>query len=107
LVFLTLGMIMDALPAIIVLLPIIVPLGLQFGMDPLHLAVLIEANVGLGMITPPVGMCLFVSCGISKIPIEKSFKRLFPFIIVLFITLLIISYFPEITLFLPKLLGFK
>ena len=106
-VFLIIGMVMDALPAIIVLMPIIVPLGVQLGMDPLHLAILIEANIGLGMITPPVGMCLFVSCGISKIPIEKSFKRLFPFIIVLLITLLIISYFPEITLFLPRLLGFK
>jgi C4-dicarboxylate transporter DctM subunit len=104
-VFLVLGMIMDALPAIIVLMPIIVPVAIKLGMHPLHLAILVEANVGLGMISPPVGMCLYVSCGISKIPIEKSFKRLIPFLLVLLSTLLIISYVPEITLFLPRLLG--
>jgi C4-dicarboxylate transporter DctM subunit len=105
-VFLVLGMIMDALPAIIVLMPIIVPVAIKLGMDPLHLAILVEANVGLGMISPPVGMCLYVSCGISKIPIEKSFKRLIPFLLVLLATLIIISYVPEITLFLPRILGF-
>jgi C4-dicarboxylate transporter DctM subunit len=106
-VFLVLGMIMDALPAIIVLMPIIAPVAIKLGMSPLHLAILVEANVGLGMISPPVGMCLFVSCGISKIPIEKSIKRLIPFLLVLLTTLLIISYVPAITTFFPHLLGFK
>jgi C4-dicarboxylate transporter DctM subunit len=105
-VFLILGMVMDALPAIIVLLPIIVPIAVSFGMEPVHLGILVEANVGLGMITPPVGICLYVACGISKIPIEKSIKMLFPFLLVLALTTLIISYFPDITLFLPRLLGF-
>lgn len=105
-VFLILGMVMDALPAIIVLLPIIVPIAVSFGMEPVHLGILVEANVGLGMITPPVGICLYVACGISKIPIEKSIKMLFPFLLVLAFTTLIISYFPDITLFLPRLLGF-
>jgi C4-dicarboxylate transporter DctM subunit len=105
-VFLILGMVMDALPAIIVLLPIIVPIAVSFGMEPVHLGILVEANVGLGMITPPVGICLYVACGISKIPIEKSIKMLFPFLMVLALTTLIISYFPDITLFLPRLLGF-
>jgi len=105
-VFLILGMIMDALPAIIVLIPIFVPVALQLGMDPIHLGILIEANVGLGMISPPVGMCLYVSCGISNIPIEKSFKMLIPFLLVLLGTLLMISYIPEITLFIPRLLGY-
>jgi len=105
-VFLILGMVMDALPAIIVLMPIIVPVASQYGLDPIHLGILVEANVGLGMITPPVGICLFVACGISKIPIEKSIRMLIPFLIVLLGTLIIITYFPGITMFLPRLLGF-
>jgi len=105
-VFLILGMVMDALPAIIVLLPIIVPIAVSFGMEPVHLGILVEANVGLGMITPPVGICLYVACGISKIPLEKSIKMLLPFLLVLALTTLVISYVPEITLFLPRLLGF-
>lgn len=105
-VFLILGMVMDALPAIIILLPIIVPVAVSFGMEPVHLGILVEANVGLGMITPPVGICLYVACGISKIPLEKSIKMLLPFLLVLALTTLIISYVPSITLFLPRLLGF-
>ncbi len=105
-VFLIIGMVMDALPAIIILMPIVVPVAISLGMDPIHLGILVEANVGLGMITPPVGICLYVASGISKVPLEKSIKTLMPFMLVLLITLLIISYVPQITLFLPRLLGF-
>jgi len=104
--FLFLGMIMDTLPAIIILLPILVPIGISLGMEPIHLAILIESNVAIGMITPPVGMCLFVGCSLSNIPIESVMKMLIPFFICLIITLLIISYFPYITMFLPRLLGY-
>jgi len=105
-VFLILGAVMDALPAIIVLMPIIVPVGVSLGMHPIHIGILVEAFVGIGMITPPVGMCLYVACGISDIPIEKSIKPLLPFLFALLVTALIISYVPEISLFLPRLLGF-
>ncbi|NOR15215.1 MAG: TRAP transporter large permease subunit [Candidatus Aminicenantes bacterium] len=105
-VFLFLGMVMDTLPAIIVLLPIIMPVAVSLGMEPIHLGILVEANVGLGMITPPVGICLYVACGISKIPIEKSVKALLPFLLVMALTVLVISYVPELTLFLPRLMGF-
>lgn len=105
-VFLILGMFMDALPAIIILMPIVVPVAVSLGMDPIHLGILVEANVGLGMITPPMGICLYVACGVSKVPVEKSIRTLMPFILVLFATLLIISYVPEITLALPRLLGY-
>ena len=104
--FLFLGMIMDTLPAIIILLPILMPIGVSLGMEPIHLAILIESNVAIGMITPPVGMCLFVGCSLSNIPIESVIKMLIPFFICLIITLLIISYFPYITMFLPRLLGY-
>lgn len=106
-VFLILGMVMDALPAIIVLMPIIVPVAVSLGMDPIHLGILVEANVGLGMITPPVGICLYVACGVSDLPVEKSFRTLWPFILVLaLMSLVVISYVPQVTLALPRMLGF-
>jgi len=105
-VFLILGMVMDALPPIIVLMPIFLPVAVSLGMEPIHLGILVAANVGIGMITPPVGICLFVACGISKTPIENVVKPLLPFLIFLIVTLVLITIFPEITLFLPRLLGF-
>jgi len=105
-VFLLLGMIMDALPAIIVLMPIFLPVAVSLGLDPIHFGILIAANVGIGMITPPVGICLFVACGISEVQIGKVVNPLLPFLIFLFITLLIITAFPQVTLFLPRIFGF-
>lgn len=104
--FLFLGMIMDGLPALIILLPILVPIAVALGMEPIHFAILVETNIAIGMITPPVGMCLFVGCSLSNIPIESVMKKLIPFFIALLITLLIISYFPYITMFIPRLLGY-
>ncbi len=105
-VFLLLGMVMDALPAIIVLMPIFLPVAVSLGIDPIHFGILIAANVGLGMITPPVGICLFVACGISEVQIGKVVKPLIPFLILLFISLVIITAFPQVTLLLPQLFGF-
>ena len=105
-VFIMLGMVMDALPAIIVLMPIFLPVAVSLGMEPIHLGILVAANVGIGMITPPVGIFLFVACGISKTPIGSVVRPLLPFLIFLIFTLIIITMFPEITLFLPRLLGF-
>jgi len=105
--FFLLGMIMDALPAIIILMPILVPAGVALGMDPIHIGIFVAANVSMSLFTPPVGVCLYVACGLSKLPIEKVFKPLLPFIAVLLVTLLTISYVPEITLFIPRLLGYS
>jgi len=104
--FLLLGMIMDALPALIILMPILVPVGLSLGMDPIHLGILVEANVGISLISPPVGVCLYVACGLSKEPIETVIRALIPFYLVLVATVLVISYAPEITLFIPRSLGY-
>ncbi len=104
--FLILGMVMDALPPIIILMPILVPVAESFGMDPVHFGILVAANVGIGMISPPVGICLYVACGISKTAIEEVVPHLLPFLLVLVATLMLITFFPSITLFLPRLLGF-
>ena len=105
-VFFLLGMIMDALPALIILMPILVPVGVSLGMHPIHIGILVQANVGVSLISPPVGVCLYVACGLSKQPIETVIKALIPFYIVLVVTVLIISYIPEIALFIPRILGY-
>ncbi len=99
-------MIMDALPALIILMPILVPVGVSLGMDPIHIGILVQANVGISLISPPVGVCLYVACGLSKQPIETVIKALIPFYIVLVFTVLIISYIPEIALYIPRILGY-
>ena len=104
--FFLLGMIMDALPALIILMPILVPVGVSLGMNPIHIGILVQANVGISLISPPVGVCLYVACGLSKEPIENVIKALIPFYIVLVGTVLIISYIPEIALYIPRLLGY-
>ena len=106
LVFLVLGMVMDALPPIIILIPILLPVAESLGMDPIHFAILVAANVGIGMISPPVGICLYVACGISGATIEEVTPQLLPYLLVLFIMLIVITLFPSITLFLPRLLGY-
>ncbi len=107
LVFIILGMIMDALPPIIILMPILLPVAVGLGMEPLHFGILVAANVGIGMVSPPVGMCLYVSCGISGTPIEKVVPRLIPFLAVLFAMLAVITFVPDVTLWLPGALGYE
>ena len=106
-VFIILGMVMDALPPIIILLPILVPVAVAMGMDPLHFGILVAANVGIGMISPPVGMCLYVACGIGGTPIEKVVPRLLPYLGVLLLMLMVITFVPEVALWLPRLLGYE
>jgi len=67
---------------------------------------MIEANVAISLISPPVGVCLYVACGLTRLPIEAVIRPLIPFLLVLITTLLVISYVPEITLFIPRLLGY-
>ena len=107
LVFIVLGMVMDALPPIIILTPILLPVAVEMGMEPLHFGILIAANVGIGMVSPPVGMCLYVSCGISDTPIEKVVPQLIPFLLVLFAMLALLTFVPEVTLWLPEALGYE
>jgi len=104
--FLFLGMIMDGLAALIVLMPIIVPAAVSLGMEPIHIGILCANNIGISMISPPVGVCLFVACGLSELSIEDVIRPLIPFLLVLLGTLLVISYVPSITLMLPRLLGY-
>lgn len=103
--FFVLGMVMDCLPPILILMPILVPVAAAMGIDPVHFGIIVAANVGLGMVSPPVGICLFVSCGLAETPIERAVKPLLPFLLVLFVSLMAITFVPELSLFLPKLFG--
>jgi C4-dicarboxylate transporter DctM subunit len=103
--FFFLGMIMDGTPALLILMPILTPIAMRFGIAPIHFGILVEANVAIGMITPPVGLCLYTACGIANIPIERVVKPLIPMIAILTMTMLTITYVPGFSLFLPRLLG--
>jgi C4-dicarboxylate transporter DctM subunit len=87
-------------------MPILVPAGAALGMEPIHIGILVACNVGISLISPPVGVCLYVACSLSKLSIEAVIRPLIPFLLVLVGTLIVISYVPEITLFIPRLLGY-
>lgn len=100
------GALMDIFSAIIVVVPIIVPMGLAYGIDPAHLGIIFLVNLELGYLTPPVGMNLFLSSYRFKMPLPKVYRAVVPYLIILAIGVLIITYVPWITLFIPSLMGY-
>jgi tripartite ATP-independent transporter DctM subunit len=100
---LVVGMLMDIFSAIIVVVPIITPIALKFGVDPVHLGIIFLTNLEIGYLTPPVGLNLFISSFRFEKPIIKIYSATLPFILMLFIALLLITYIPDISLFLLKL----
>jgi C4-dicarboxylate transporter DctM subunit len=104
LVFFLIGIFMDTVPAILILVPILTPMALARGIEPIHFGILVEVNVALGMATPPIGNCLFAACAVAGIPLERVMKPIWPMIVVLTITMFIITYAEGITMFLPRLL---
>lgn len=103
LILLALGMIMDMAPLILITTPILLPVVTKVGMDPVQFGVVMMLNLGIGLITPPVGSTLFVGCSIAGISIEKIAKSLKPFYIMLFVYLLCLTFIPQLTLWLPNL----
>jgi len=82
--------------------PIMLPVALALGYDPIALGVVMTVNLAIGQVTPPVGVNLYVACGISKISLKEISKSVGPFVIASVVVLLLITYLPEIILFLPK-----
>lgn len=103
-ILLVLGMFMDMAPLILIATPILLPVALEAGMDPVQFGVVLILNLAIGLVTPPVGTCLFVGCAIGKIPIEKATKGMLPFYGAMIVILLLITFVPDITLKLPELL---
>ncbi|MEY8750628.1 TRAP transporter large permease [Alkalicoccobacillus gibsonii] len=100
---LTIGMFMETIAALVILFPVLLPVAVSIGMDPVHFGVLMVLCLMVGLSTPPVGVCLFVASGFAKVPIGKTVKELMPFFAVAFIVILLVSYIPSLSLFLPSL----
>lgn len=101
LMLLALGTLMDMAPLILILTPILMPVIVDIGVDPVHFGMIMLVNLGIGLITPPVGAVLFVGAAIGKVTIENTVKALLPFYIALFMVLLAVTYIPAISLWLP------
>jgi C4-dicarboxylate transporter, DctM subunit len=97
------GMFFEASAAILILAPILVPIANQFGIDPVHFGMVMIVNLAMGMVTPPVGVNLFISCKITNISLEEITKGVLPFLVLLIIYVLVISYVPTLSLWLPNL----
>ena len=102
---LVVGALMDIFSAILVVVPLITPIALNFGVDPVHLGVIFLANLGIGYSTPPVGMNLFIASFRFEKPILKLYVATIPFLIILLIALGLITYIPELSLWLVELMG--
>lgn len=105
LLLLFVGTLINASAAVVILTPILLPVAISFGINPLFFGVLMVVNLAIGCITPPVGLDLFVVSAVTKLPIETITKRIIPYIVVLILDLIILTYFPQIILFVPTILG--
>jgi tripartite ATP-independent transporter DctM subunit len=100
------GMIMETSASVILLAPILLPIAIQLGIHPLHFALVMLVNLNIGLITPPVGVCLFAAAPIAGISIEKISKAVFPFICAEVFALMLLTYIPELVLIVPRMMGF-
>ncbi|MET3493456.1 TRAP transporter large permease [Variovorax boronicumulans] len=101
------GIFIEPLPGVMVLAPILAPVAMKLGVDPVHFAMIVIFNLTLGMITPPVGGLLFVTCNVSKVPMSALVKELVPFLWAHGAVLMILTFVPALSTWLPRALGFK
>ncbi len=104
-ILLLLGTFMDMSPLIVITTPIFLPVVQQLGMDPVQFGIMLMINLGIGLVTPPVGSVLFVGCAVAKIPIEATIKTIWPFYLALFAALMAVTYIPAVSMTLPRLFG--
>ncbi|HEY7973137.1 MAG: TRAP transporter large permease [Xanthobacteraceae bacterium] len=102
---LVLGCLVDMAPSILICTPILLPVMVNFGVDPVHFGMIMMLNLGIGLCHPPVGAILFVGCAVGKVTIEEVMRRIWPFYGVMFAVLMLVTYVPSISLWLPRLLG--
>lgn len=105
LILLAVGIFMDMTPAVLIFTPIFLPVVETIGIDPVHFGIIMVMNLCIGLCTPPVGSVLFVGIGVAGIPLEKVIKPLIPLFIAMIVVLMIITFFPSLTMFLPEWLG--
>ncbi len=103
LVLLIIGTFMDMTPAVLIFTPIFLPVVVALGMDPVHFGIVLVLNLCIGLCTPPVGTILFVGSGIANVSVSQVVKPLLPFLLIMVLVLLLITYIPEISMYLPRL----
>ena len=106
LILLILGMIMDMAPIILIATPILLPVAQSIGISPIQFGIMVVLNCGIGLLTPPVGAVLFIGSAVAKRPMEKVVKATLPFYLCMLITLLLLTFIPAISLWLPSLFGY-
>jgi C4-dicarboxylate transporter DctM subunit len=101
-IFIVFGAVLEGLPAMIVFVPVMYPIATQLGIDPLHYGILIIAAIGIGVFMPPIGVGLFVACAIAKMNIVDSAKYMAPYLVILVLGLMVVTFIPWFTLVLPQ-----
>jgi C4-dicarboxylate transporter DctM subunit len=99
-----LGIPMETAPALVIVTPVLAPIALAVGIDPIHMGIVICLNLVLGLITPPVGAVLFAVCGMANMPIERLSKAIWPPFLVSLVVLGIVTYVPWLSTYLPRLI---
>jgi C4-dicarboxylate transporter DctM subunit len=105
LLLLVAGSFMEATSVVLIFAPIMFPVATALGIHPVHLGIIMTVNMEIGMITPPVGLNLFVTSGISQLPVTAVIRAALPWLVVLFLALVIVTYVPWVSLVLPQWLG--
>jgi tripartite ATP-independent transporter DctM subunit len=100
------GCFMEGTAALIILVPILLQITKPFGIHPVHLGTIVVLNLMIGLVTPPVGLCLYIACNIAKRPIEQVSKALWPFLVAAFAALLLVTFVEPIAMFLPRAFGY-
>jgi tripartite ATP-independent transporter DctM subunit len=106
LILLFIGMFIDLTPALIMMVPILLPIAQRLDLDPIHLGVIVVVNLTFGLITPPVGTSLFVGCRIAKISMTEIIPPMLPLLAIMFGVLMLVTYVPETFMWLPRYFGF-
>ncbi len=96
------GTFMETTASLIILTPVLLPLAVKVGVDPIHFGVVMVLNLVIGLITPPLGVCLFIACGIAKITLEEITKAILPFLMAAIAVLFMVTYIPELSLWIPR-----
>ncbi|UOQ95284.1 TRAP transporter large permease [Halobacillus shinanisalinarum] len=103
--FLFVGAFMDAIPAMILFIPVILPVANSFGVSPTLLGIITIMTLAIGLVTPPYGLCLLLAAKIGKLPIERSFSAVIPYIAIVFVVLLVVAFIPGIAMYVPELIS--
>jgi len=101
---LAIGMFIEGGAALIIIAPLLVPVAVGLGIDPIHFGMIMIVNIMIGGVTPPFGSMMFTTCSVTKVPVGAFMREIWPFIIALLVALLLVTYVPAVVMFLPNLI---